>query len=98
VVLGAAYFFDGLEIIQAPINPRTMPALGQALNEFAARGVGIVANQVFDSGRLLAGKVTESREGLIDFAAAVGGVSTIIIGTTNPAHLEENVAALERCS
>jgi aryl-alcohol dehydrogenase-like predicted oxidoreductase len=92
-VLAAACSFEGFEIVQVPINRLTVPALGKRLSECAAHGMGIVANQVFGSGRLLADGTSRPPESFIGFAKAVPGVSSIIIGTTRSAHLEDNVVA-----
>jgi aryl-alcohol dehydrogenase-like predicted oxidoreductase len=57
-----------------------------------ARGCGVLVKKPLDSGN--AALDDDLRRRNLHFVANVPGVSSIVIGTTNPKHLRENAAAL----
>ena len=56
-----------------------------------SRGCGVLIKRSLDSGK--AARDAEQRRRNLHFAANVPGVSSVVIGTTNPAHLLDNAAA-----
>ncbi|EEF57261.1 aldo/keto reductase [Pedosphaera parvula] len=61
VVLGKAASLAGLSVVQTPVNPLQMGSEG-ALKKLAASKVGIVANQVFLSGKLVGSQAPNEDE------------------------------------
>jgi aryl-alcohol dehydrogenase-like predicted oxidoreductase len=57
-----------------------------------ALGCGVLVKKPLDSGQ--AARDDETRKLNLQYLANVGGVSSIVIGTTNPVHLLANAAAL----
>jgi aryl-alcohol dehydrogenase-like predicted oxidoreductase len=114
-VLERALRVPGLAIIQTPVNP-VHAATRNLFPEFQKAKIGVIANQIFLSGKLIDAAycgADEEKElyrlkgGLGSFAAPLGaplnrllieyalsqpGVASILTGTTNPAHLKQNVA------
>lgn len=58
-----------------------------------ARGCGVLIKKALDSGNATIQTDQPSRS--LQFVASTIGVSSIVIGTTNAAHLRDNVAALD---
>ena len=58
-----------------------------------ARGCGVLVKKALDSGRAAQGD--DLRRQNLQYVACVAGVSSIVIGTTNPAHLLANAAVLD---
>jgi aryl-alcohol dehydrogenase-like predicted oxidoreductase len=82
---------DGLSTLQMPISVGAPPVVDEILAEARRRGIGIIANQPLKKGRLVpAGAAVALRS-----VAMLPGVSTVIVGTSSMAHLDENVAALD---
>ena len=105
-VLEAAARTQGCVVAQTPVNPLPGGAHLAAAPALQAAGVGIVANQVFLSGKLVAssasGHVDElaKKRGitrsavLLGYAAAQPGVACVLSGTANVEHLRANAAAI----
>jgi aryl-alcohol dehydrogenase-like predicted oxidoreductase len=82
---------DGLSTLQMPISVGAPPDVAEMLAWARRRGIGVIANQPLEKGRLLhAGAAVAIRS-----VARLPGVSTVIVGTSSIAHLDENVAALD---
>ena len=102
-VLAAALDLPGLAALQTAVHPARPAALWPVLAHAAALGVGIFANQIFRGGRLLAdtqiaahaqARSLTPRQWLLAFALAAPGVSCALTGTTDSAHLADNVRDL----
>lgn len=108
-VLESARRRPGVTLAQTAINPARPADLWPVLSRLESAGFGVVANQIFNSGKLLAAKdpvfqerierVRQNRQMsaqqiLIQFAAAQPAVFSVLTGTTNPAHLRQNVEDL----
>jgi aryl-alcohol dehydrogenase-like predicted oxidoreductase len=115
-VLESAPGVKGLAIAQTPVNPLRAENR-EILPRLQAAGIGVIANQIFLSGKITGAaaasdkEITEisvlkprleslaDRKGisvnhlLIKYALGRPGVATILMGTTRPEHLKENVAA-----
>jgi aryl-alcohol dehydrogenase-like predicted oxidoreductase len=115
VVLEGAFRVFNLSVIQTPVNP-AQTATRNLFSEFQKVKIGIIANQIFLSGKLLDSAAQngddkkdfeKSKTALSSFAAARGislsrlliqyalaqpGVISVLTGTTNPAHLKQNVS------
>lgn len=107
-VEGAREAMDrGADVLMVTYNPRDT-AEGAAIDEAARRGVGIVLKKALLSGHLgelatlapaeLAAAGGDPVGACMRFALAGErgrGVASVIVGTTNPLHLEQNVRAAE---
>lgn len=105
-VLEAAARMPGCVAVQTPVNPLAHAHRAGA-PALEAAGVAVVANQVFLSGRLLAGpagqraaelareRATTPQAILLAYAAAQPGLACVLSGTSNAGHLAQNAAALE---
>jgi aryl-alcohol dehydrogenase-like predicted oxidoreductase len=92
----------GLSTLQLPVSIAAPAAADDILGWARQRGIGVVANQPLGGGELArgphAGGVSDGprlAQAAIRFAASRPGVSTVVVGTTNLRHLDENVAALD---
>lgn len=111
-VLESALRISGLSMVQTPVSPAQNSNRNTLLKLDTAK-IGIVANQIFLSGKLLSAgneedkSVAKLKAGLeaiamakgislnrllIEFALEQTGIVSILTGTTNPAHLRQNVA------
>ncbi len=75
----------GADVIMATLNLNEQSELG-LIDRAAQQGVGVLVKKALASGH--------SGVDSLRFAAAAAGVSSVIVGTINPAHLRENVAAV----
>jgi len=77
------------DVVMVTLNPgctQDLPAIDAA----RAAGKGVLIKKAFGSGHLAgSGK---SAAACLEFSLGTPGVSSVIIGTTNPDHLRENVA------
>lgn len=92
---GARWAVSCCEVVMLTLNPGAMgdaPAVDQA----AEAGVGVLIKKALDSGHLAAGPGTDPIEHALRFVFSHRGVSSVVIGTVNPHHLEDNVRAAER--
>lgn len=105
-VLESALRRLGVALAQTAISPARPGDLWPALSRLESAGIGVIANQIFNSGKLLAAKdpalqerierVGQNRQMsaqniLIQFARAQPAVCSVLTGTTNPEHLKRNV-------
>jgi aryl-alcohol dehydrogenase-like predicted oxidoreductase len=111
-VLESAMRIVGLTVVQTPVNP-LQTGNDVVLPRLAAAKIGIMANQIFLSGKLLAKSADDTAEGvrvktrlealaatkkislqqlLLQYALMQSGIATVLTGTINPAHLQQNVA------
>jgi aryl-alcohol dehydrogenase-like predicted oxidoreductase len=77
-----------LDVVMAPFNAAE-PALGAALAAAHDHGTGVIAIKTLSSGRL---HPTAS----VQFIAARSFIDSMVVGTINPDHLREVVAAVEQ--
>jgi aryl-alcohol dehydrogenase-like predicted oxidoreductase len=82
---------SGVSTLQLPISVGAPARVDNILAWACQRNIGVIANQPLQKGRL----VPHGAAAAIRFAASMSGVSTVIVGTTNIAHLDENIAALD---
>ena len=95
----------GLSTLQVPVSIVEERAIRAALDAAAARGLGVIGNQPFKKGALLAadppgrgGSPLDGRRSLAQAmlrASIQLGPSTVLVGTTSLAHLRENIAAVD---
>lgn len=76
---------DGANAMMATLN-RDYLGDAEVIADAAAQGCGVLIKKALASGH---GKSAD-----LGFVAAQPGVHSIVVGTTNPAHLEENAAAV----
>lgn len=82
-VLGAELALSkGADIIMATLNPEYLDDQ-DVITQADAKGCGVLIKKAFSSGH---GKAED-----LAFVASQPGVHSIVIGTTNPEHLKENV-------
>lgn len=81
----------GVSTLQVPISLGAPPVVNDILAWARQRGIGVIANQPLRKGRL----VQAGAAAAIRFVTRLPGVSTVIVGTTSIAHLDENIAALD---
>ncbi len=85
-VAGARYALEaGCDVIMAALNPEYTAEL-EVIAEAGRRGCGVLVKKALASGHA-------GPEGL-RFAAAQPGVSSVVVGTVNPAHLRANAATV----
>jgi aryl-alcohol dehydrogenase-like predicted oxidoreductase len=97
----------GIATVQLPISVRTVNALDDVLASARQRGIGVIANQPLLKGALLhdrgasiraetpSARARSMAQRAIRYVADLPGVTTVLAGTTDIAHLEENIAAVE---
>ncbi len=88
--LAALPHCDVLMLTLNPAEPKMLPVV-RAAHE---AGVGVLIKKGLQSGHLPA--VADPVAACLRFLFAEPGVSALVVGTINPAHLRENVAAAER--
>lgn len=88
-------------MLAAQVSDVVMATLGldhldelPVIDHARTHGCGVLIKKALDDGKG-AGDAARRRLSL-EFAAKVPGVSSIVVGTTNPDHLRENAAALDR--
>lgn len=79
------------DVVMATLNVDQQAEL-VTIEQARTRSCGVLIKKALDSGR--AAGDTARRSQSLQFVAAVPGVSCIVVGTTNPDHLREDVAAL----
>ena len=104
-ILTALERFPGIAVAQVLIHPRASIDLDRVAAATRGRGTAIIANQPFRKGALLADRDLEVPEGaasgrtrsqtLLRFVLQSRGVTTVLVGMRNRAHLRENLAALD---
>lgn len=94
----------GMSTLQLPVSVASGNAVDEALSWAAGHGIGVIANQPFEKGRLLRigrrvplrGDSTRSlAQAALRAVIQVRGVSVVLVGVTSDAHLRENAAAIE---
>ena len=98
----------GADVLMLAYNPRDT-ADGEVIDEARRRGVGVVVKKALLSGHL--GELSRLAPGDLEAAGGDPveaclrfvlsgergrGVSSVVVGTTNPGHLRHNAAAMER--
>jgi aryl-alcohol dehydrogenase-like predicted oxidoreductase len=89
----------GLSTVQLPISVDVPAGGDQVLTWARQRGIGVIANQPLKQGALLRADVISRTvrnlpQAAIRFVTSLPAISTVLVGTTSIAHLDENVAAL----
>jgi aryl-alcohol dehydrogenase-like predicted oxidoreductase len=70
----------------------------QIIDYCAAHNKGVLIKKAFSSGHICHNKSGNPVQDSIDFIFSKAGVTSIIVGTINPQHLEENVSAVAKNS
>lgn len=86
---------DALMLTLNPAEPEMLPVVREA----HAAGVGVLIKRGLGSGHLPGGPGADARgavEACLRYLVGEPGVSSVVVGTINPSHLRENVAALAR--
>jgi aryl-alcohol dehydrogenase-like predicted oxidoreductase len=92
----------GVSTVQLPVDALDQGGAAEFLARAASRGLGVIANQPFRKGRLVASSSSVPVDGLtlaqaaLRAVAQIDEVSVVLTGTTSLAHLRENLAALDR--
>ena len=88
------------DVVMVTYNPGA-PADAEVIDLAHAQGKGVLIKKALNSGHALADSAANADpvQASMNFIFARAGVSAIIVGTINPAHLRENVqAAIAACS
>ncbi len=100
-VAGGLKAAEMLDVVMATYNP-TMHDDAPVIEQAFSLGKGILVKKALNSGHdCIAGEAEKNNTGLslsernLRFALDKAGVSSVIVGTINPAHLRENVAAAQ---
>jgi aryl-alcohol dehydrogenase-like predicted oxidoreductase len=91
---GARAAMAGSDVLMLTLNPREAEML-PVVREAAAAGVGVLVKKALVSGHL-DGLGGDPVEACLRFALGEGGVSSVVVGTIDPAHLRHDVEAAER--
>ena len=75
----------GVDVLMATLNPNYTDELG-VIAQAETAGIGVLIKKAFGSGH---GSVAD-----LAWVARQQGVSSIVVGTTNPSHLTDNATAL----
>jgi len=102
-IVAAVERWPGIAMVQVSIHPLSSVDLARVTDATRARGAGIVANQPFRKGALLADSRVQAPEALgrtraqtlLRFAVQCPGVDVALVGMRSRAHLRENLAALD---
>jgi len=79
---------EGVDVLMATLN-REYQDETSVIAEAASQGCGILVKKALASG------AATSADDDLRFVASQNGVHSIVVGTTNPAHLSDNVAAVQ---
>jgi aryl-alcohol dehydrogenase-like predicted oxidoreductase len=82
------------DVLMLALNP-TEPEMLPVVREAHARGVGVLIKKGLRSGHLPAGGA-DPVEDALRYLLAEPGVSSVVVGTINAAHLQHNAGAAER--
>jgi aryl-alcohol dehydrogenase-like predicted oxidoreductase len=77
--------------LQVPIDRSAIETAAPVLERAYARGVGVIAREVFSQGALVSGSVTDALHPLLQRPE----ISVILAGMTSRQHLHENLRALD---
>ena len=92
-VAGGMRAASDCDVVMATLNVDQQAEL-VTIEQARTRRCGVLIKKALDSGRAAGDATRRSRS--LQFVAAVPGVSCIVVGTTDPDHLREDVAALTR--
>lgn len=88
-VSGALKAVDLCDVLMLTYNPSaTEDAL--AIDLAAKKNKGVLIKKAFESGHACRSNPSQSAQSNLDFALQKEGVSSVIVGTINPSHLQEN--------
>ena len=90
-IAGGLQAAECCDVVMATLNPSATAELG-VVEHARKLGCGVLVKKPLDSGKSALDDDVRSRA--LHYVANVAGVSSIVIGTTNPAHLLANAAAL----
>ena len=83
------------DVLMAPLNPQDS-ACAPAIAAARQAGVGVLIKKALVSGHLVGADSTrEAVRQCLRFAMGHAGVTSVVVGTINPAHLRENVEVLK---
>ncbi len=83
------------DVVMVSCNPGYTDEL-DVIEHAAALHKGVLIKKAFASGHALAGSGTDAVYDALRFIFAINGVTSVIAGTINPAHLQHNVDAATR--
>lgn len=92
---GARWAVESSDVVMLTLNPREA-ADAPAIAHAGELGVGVLVKKAFSSGHLAAGPHTDPVEHAMRFVFSHRGVTSAVIGTVNPDHLEDAVLAAQR--
>jgi aryl-alcohol dehydrogenase-like predicted oxidoreductase len=76
------------DVVMAALNPNYLDEVA-VIGEAGRRGVGVLVKKAFASGSVA--DDAEARRRCLALALGTAGVSSVVIGTVDPAHLADNV-------
>ncbi len=89
---GALLAVERCDVVMVTLNPEHLGDL-PAIEAARARGVGVLVKKALISGHVGGAHTPEE---CLRLALTTPGVSSVVVGTINPAHLRANIAAAER--
>lgn len=92
-VLGGLLTIEQADIAMVTLNPLMLDDL-PIIEAAHAKQKGIFIKKAFASGHLNQFKSTQPVSDVMRYIFSVPGVTSVIVGTLNPVHLEENVRAV----
>ncbi len=92
---GGMWAVEVCDVVMLTLNPLEVGDAA-AIRRAAEMGVGVLIKKALNSGHLAAGPRTDPAEHALRFAFSHQGVTSVVVGTLSPQHLEDNVRAAER--
>lgn len=93
-VTGAIKAVEVCDLVMVTYNPSAIEDEA-AIDVAREKGKGVLIKKAFDSGHACATGMPTSAKSNLQFALGKDGVSSVIVGTINPAHLKQNVASAQ---
>jgi aryl-alcohol dehydrogenase-like predicted oxidoreductase len=90
-VAGGLLAIESCDVVMTTLSAGDTEQL-QVIERARSLGCGVLVKKPLDSGR--AAQDDAARIRALHYVASIAGVSSVVIGTTNPAHLLANAAAL----
>lgn len=97
---GAAHAIDaGVDCLMIGYSPAA-PEMGGVIERCGREGVGVLVKKALASGHLdrIGSDGGDPVERAMRFSLSTPGVSSVVVGTANPAHLRANLAAAARAT
>ena len=83
--------FDTVLVALNAADVHSQPFITTVLPEAARRGMGVIGMKVYGGGRLFLGPERLKSKDAMSYVLSLPGVSTVVIGCSTPAEVEENV-------